>query len=133
MSPKVDVYWNLHRLCWSIRRRGKVVHHCSDALLERVAFVVQPAGREKVRREKRKTVHAFARGDLMSFWPPPKCFEFATGVHGVTYNPYVDEAFVTGAAKFPVVGASAVWLTTVLDHATLQGRPKVWAKEVVFG
>ena len=62
---KVDVYRNLHKKCWSIRSvaTGRVVAHKSDATVANAKFIVQPAGRAKVLREKKKNVHAFIRGE----------------------------------------------------------------------
>ena len=64
-----DIYWNLHKLCWSIRYRGKVIAYAREVTLADARWVVQPAGQARVRREKRKNVHAFARGRLIEFTP----------------------------------------------------------------
>ena len=63
---KARVYWNLHKKCWSIQDRttGRVYMHVTAITLADGKFVVRPAGREKVRREGKKNVHAFAVGDV---------------------------------------------------------------------
>ena len=58
---KVEVYWNLRKKYWSVRHKGKVIKHTRCIRLRDVQWVVQPAGKERVRRENRKNVHAFAR------------------------------------------------------------------------
>ena len=66
-NMKVEVYRNLHKNCWSVRwPNGRVLAHVDEIHLENVDLVVRPAGREKVLREKRKNVHAFAKGEVVS-------------------------------------------------------------------
>lgn len=85
---KVDVYWNLHKKLWSVRHKGKVIAHRKNVLVENAKFVVQPAGRERVRREGRKNVHAFVRGDINAFfWIAGK------DLKQVRYNPYEMDSF----------------------------------------
>jgi hypothetical protein len=62
-----DVYFNLHKKVYSIRGRsgfykGRVRYHAKALEITYPTFVVQPAGRAKVLKEKRKNVHAFVRG-----------------------------------------------------------------------
>jgi len=91
----VEVYRNLTKKCWSVRQKGKVRFHTDYVVLVKAKFVVQPAGREKVRRERSKTVHAFVKGTLVHprssdadwkedepVWPK------------VSYNPYKNDTFV---------------------------------------
>ena len=66
---RVEVYYNLHKRCLSIRHRGKVIEHAKSVILRNANFRVQPAGRERVLKQKRKKVHAYVAGDLVeSFW-----------------------------------------------------------------
>lgn len=61
---KVEVYRNLHNGKLSVRKaHGKVLRHTNEVYMKNVSFVVQPAGRERVRRERKKYVHAFLRGE----------------------------------------------------------------------
>ena len=69
-GDKIEVYRNLHRDCFSVRHKGKVVGYLHDneqLALTNVKFVVQPAGRAKVLRENKKNVHAFVRGEYVGF------------------------------------------------------------------
>ena len=100
-GDKVEIYRNLHNDTFSIRRNGKVVKHLLNWMhlyLEDVKFAVQPAGREKVRREGKKNVHAFIRGTIVK--APDNKFgetfkEECTQI--AQYNPYKFDTFVTQA------------------------------------
>jgi len=94
---RAEVYWNLHRKMWTLRdaKTKRVVCHAPSVSLSDVEFRVQPAGRERVRREGRKNVHAYAVGNV--------CKEEAflsdclnQNVDSVRYNPYDNETFVDG-------------------------------------
>lgn len=125
---RVEVYWNLHRKCWSVRHKGRVIVHASSVSLREVQWVVQPAGREKVRREKRKTVHAFARGTVMGSasydyeWAPDQVGGAEWQV--VTYNPYMDDTFVYAGehGRTPIDRSAGALLSMQ------EGRPMVWAR-----
>ena len=100
-GDKIEVYRNLHKKCFSVRHKGKVVMHLQDheqLSLTNVKFVVQPAGRAKVLREKKKNVHAFVRGHFEGFLPslneelyfePYHRLDFSTA----SYNPYQSDKF----------------------------------------
>lgn len=104
---RVEAYWNLHLSVVSFRpavKDGRVQH--AEALhLKNVKFAVQPAGREKVLREKRKNVHAFVRGEVVSVGqgiPPKDAWVRAT------YNPYKYESFVIADTEEPIFSAREV-------------------------
>ena len=64
---QVEIYRNLHKKCFSIRHNGKVIDYLYDDQelhLIDVKFRVQPAGRERVRRENKKNVHAYVKGTI---------------------------------------------------------------------
>jgi hypothetical protein len=99
-GDRVEVYRNLNNGTHSIRRNGKVVKHLQhhqSIFLKDVKFAVQPAGREKVRREGKKNVHAFVRGTVIL----PSTMNGTTDEfkkkmpYVVTYNPYHMEHFGT--------------------------------------
>ena len=94
-GDKVEIYRNLHNNTFSVRRDGKVVRHIENFEILRLTdakFAVQPAGRAKVIREKKKNVHAFIRGTVdkeggnLGEAPPHEIFE-------VSYNPYKSDMF----------------------------------------
>ena len=106
-GDRVEVYRNLHNDTFSIRRNGKVVKHLQNWMalhLKDVKFAVQPAGREKVRREGKKNVHAFIRGTVVKYGDTPydantegllstTAQGFPKGQDIVSYNPYYKEHF----------------------------------------
>lgn len=61
-SKKVRVYRNLHQGCYSVKQGGLVRVHAENVTLQEVKFIVSQAGRERVRNEKKKNVHAFVEG-----------------------------------------------------------------------
>lgn len=102
----VDVYYNLHKKRLSVRSRernnyGKVINHTDMVLLKNCTFVVNPAGRKRVLKERRKNVHAFVRGEL-----------HMGGLYQngkkIIYNPYKYSSFVFKDTKKPVTSADFV-------------------------
>lgn len=100
---KIEVYYNIHKGCLSIkdRRLGKVISHSDKVGVINPKFVVQPAGRDRVRREKRKNVHAFVRGEHDKFNRLPKKLKSIQ----VIYNPYKYDTFVNARTGEPVYKA----------------------------
>lgn len=136
-APRVDVYWNLHRRCWSIRLRGKVYYHTEDCVLDDVEWVVQPAGQAKVRRERRKTVHAFARGTLRSVKAGRK-WEDGPLVGFVKYDPYTNDTFRLlrlGGDEMAVQSSERAILTTRLRDVNVKGHmlPEGFPQVEVYG
>lgn len=110
-GDKIEVYRNLHKKCFSVRHKGKVVGYLQDSeqlSLTNVKFVVQPAGRAKVLRENKKNVHAFVRGEYTGFidnliekmhFGPYHDLDFSS----VSYNPYKSDKFVVELDGKPIV------------------------------
>ncbi len=105
VGTPVDVYWNLHKRCYSVRARtgpelGKVIAHADNIAISSAEFIVHRSGRLRVLRERRKNVHAIIRGR----------WELPTAHIGepVTYDPYKHDAFVTSADEKPVRSADLV-------------------------
>jgi len=93
----VEAYRNLHKKCWSVRRKGKVVLHTDSICLTSVDFVVQEVGRQRVILEKRKNVHAFVRGqvsDLNAANEFARSYDPPLSWASITYNPYFNGKFV---------------------------------------
>ena len=61
-NKRVYVYFNLHRKCFSVRQGTRVVEHANRVCLKDVKYLVQPAGRKTVLKEKKKNVHAGLSG-----------------------------------------------------------------------
>jgi hypothetical protein len=89
---RVEIYWNIRAKEYSVRAlqgpdKGRVVKRGHDFALTDVSYVVQKAGRDRVRREKCKNVHAFIRGTLQD-----SCQD-NTYYARVRYNPYRDDSW----------------------------------------
>ena len=96
LNKDVEVYYNLHKKCLSVRKRGLVVDHVNSILLKNARFVVQPAGRKRVLKEKRKNVHAFVRGERVAV------ASFDGKSERITYNPYKYKSFISIETGKPV-------------------------------
>lgn len=100
---RVKVYWNLHKKCFSVQHRGKVIMHVDNIVLHDAEFKVSESGRQRVLREKRKNVHAFVVGIYDR--------DFNGNVETpfrVTYNPYKYDSFVFDNTKEPLYNADVV-------------------------
>lgn len=111
---RVDVYKNTHRDTFSIRSRekdsyGKVIGHTNSIFLRNVRFVVSQAGKNRVRREKKKNVHAVLRAE--TFFPRWSekfyCLTLDNPVVS-TYNPYCNDTFVVKSTSLPIIFAPMV-------------------------
>ena len=140
---RVEVYWNLTRNCWSIRdvATGRIHAHADKVSVTNAQFVVQPAGRKRVLRERKKNVHAFVRGELAVFSIGPFARWGTTAPHldslcvegewtgqrpsqwnAVTYNPYQDESFMRlekGQRVEPIKRSPFVEMGITLDKPTV--------------
>ena len=121
-QAKCYIYWNLHKRCFSAKRNGKVFAHFRNARVLNPEFRVSAAGRERVRREGTKNVHAYivcesyhymiypdnvmGSGEFLKFMP-----EVASKLKRASYNPYRDETFVDNTGK-ALYNARIVELTT---------------------
>ena len=149
---KVKVYRNLHKGCYSIQVKGRVVAHADEILIREPVFRVQPAGRKRVLRTKKKNVHAFVVGELVNFvptkggrirmhqppiqWSPlkPKTDQILVGYHWfkAKYNPYKLGSFYveSAATARPLVAIkSAEWVRLDTDGTMYVNSPE--AKEEI--
>ena len=122
-NNKVRVYWNLHRNCYSVQdyKSGKVIDHVRTLTLTDAQFVVREGGKERVRDEKRKNVHAFVVGTLTLFSKGFETSEDFFNTRRVTYNPYKHDSFVTADDETPVYESSTVAMCSG------ENQPRVWA------
>ena len=95
LGKKVMVYYNLHKQTFSVTYDSKVIMHADYVKLGDVEFRVRKGGKEKVRSEKSKNVHAFVIGRLLDYCEYP-CDELPVtdSNRTVTYNPYKHDSFV---------------------------------------
>ena len=106
IGKKVAVYYNINAHLWSVRYRGIVIGHTNALRLDNVTLKISEAGRQRVLREGRKNVHAFAVGTLSAI----EDAGVAIGGTPITYNPYKYNSFVTALNHVPVYGADVAWL-----------------------
>ena len=95
-GQKVEIYRNLHKKCYSIRQKGKVIAYLgftNELILRDVKFAVQPAGRDRVRRERKKNVHAFVRGIVMKTGGLEREGILKRCGRMVRYDPYTMDSF----------------------------------------
>lgn len=107
MQNKVSVYWNLHKKCWSVKRARKPVEHAVSLVLAGCTFRVWESGRQRVLREKKKHVHAFACGTPVG----PAGPGLAPYLVPVSYNPYKAGHFYRKDTGERVDAASLLILT----------------------
>jgi len=109
VGKKVMVYYNLHKHTFSVTYDGKVIMHADYVKLGDVEFRVRQGGKEKVRTEKSKNVHAFVIGKLLDYCEFP-CDDLPVKTFGkiVTYNPYMFDTFVYKDNQEPVYHANKV-------------------------
>lgn len=112
----VDVYLNLHKSegvpgqldkpWYSLRCRtsGRVLAHADELVLDDAEFVVNAAGRDKVRATGRKNVHAVVRGLVRT--------DMSVEQQGepIFYDPYRVDEFVIAGTATPVREAQRVFI-----------------------
>jgi hypothetical protein len=109
LGKKVMVYRNLSKDTFSVVYKSKVILYADYVKLKDVEFRVREGGKERVRDEKRKNVHAFVIGKLMDFCKYP-CENIPEEPNDniVTYDPYKYNTFVLKSTKEPVYKATEV-------------------------
>jgi len=109
LGKKVMVYYNLHKHTFSVTYDSKVIMHADYVKLGDVEFRVRKGGRERVRSEKSKNVHAFVIGTLLEYCEYP-CDYIPNPPSDkiVTYNPYKYDSFVYKNSEEPVYRAKEV-------------------------
>lgn len=120
----VDVYFNLHRKVWSLKGRaqGRILAHARRLAFDNpTQFIVHPAGRERVLRERHKNVHAFVRG-VPRILDDLESDPSLEGMVAVGYNPYAAGHFVRRDDASPIRTAQRVVMLAP-DNAP----PQVWA------
>tara|TARA_R100000808_G_scaffold24448_1_gene56335 strand:- start:1925 stop:2323 length:399 start_codon:yes stop_codon:yes gene_type:complete len=118
---EVDVYYNLHRKCLSVKDRdtGLVVKHTHAIRIKvskhigTVRFIVSEKGRKRVLKEGRKNVHAYVRGAVSLGNTPSleeRKLQKPKTLRRVTYNPYKYETFVDAKTGEEVRNAKEVFI-----------------------
>ena len=110
VNKRVRVYRNLHRSgpngepIYSVLQDGLVVGYVDSINLDSVKFLVNPSGRDYVRRTGKKTVHAFVEG-YPTPWYLSKNWYAAATTHNARYNPRVNDTFIDKSSGYPLKSA----------------------------
>lgn len=109
LGKKVMVYYNLHKHTFSVTYQNKLIMHADYVKLGDVEFRVRKGGKERVRKEKSKNVHAFVIGNLLDYceFPCDKIPQPSTN-EIVTYNPYKYDSFIIKSTEEPIFNAKEV-------------------------
>lgn len=118
IGQKVTVYRNLHLDTFSVRLGTKVVLHSDWVKLRNAKFVVQPGGRDTVRRTKAKLVHAYISGILEDYADEGEAPAAPSLPHPVGYNPYKDDTFMARDTDEPAFTAAEVELLGTRAYAS---------------
>jgi len=106
---RVMVYYNLHKKTFSVQYKGKIILYADYVKLGNVEFRVRVGGKEKVRQEMRKNVHAFVIGDLKDYCVYPcENMPLETNDNIITYNPYKYDTFVNKETEEPIYFANEI-------------------------
>lgn len=118
---RYKVYKNLHNGKWSVldKKSNRVVGHCDAITLCNCDFVIYWWGKKRAIESKRRNVHAFVEGEVVSvenFVPfkergiewKPKDVSVAGIVYEVTYNPFVDKGFFLRDTEDEIVSCPMV-------------------------
>lgn len=114
---KVDVYRNLHKGMYSVRHDGKVVAHAESVVILNPKFRVSQSGRDRVRRERRKNVHAMVTGELIGFNETP-----ITTTHrgSIRYDPYENDTFMLDGEPIQQATGTAILRKDFTIHLVSQ-------------
>lgn len=107
----VQVYWNLHKDTWSIRKKKpqRVLLYAPCVVLDECTFTVQQGGRKKVIRTQQKNVHAWVTGDKPQVAMHPLDFNIdISTMREVSYNPYKHGYFYRVKDNRPIYSAGRV-------------------------
>lgn len=119
-GKRVMVYYNLHKHTFSVSYQNRVIMHADYVQLSDVEFRVRQGGKQKVRDEQRKNVHAFVIGNLMDYCEHPcDTMPGPTSNLIVTYNPYKYDTFVIKKTGDPIFNATEIEMINLKDKIFL--------------
>lgn len=130
---KSFLYRNLRTKTWSRKSSsGKVIDWPLEVLICEPKMVVSAAGRERVKRTKRKVVHAGIRGFVtdIHYKIDTTWNEFtiqlikSLGFKEITYNPYKHNSFVFVETELPIFEAKLAYLTADMKVYVLECEKK---------
>jgi len=120
INKYVKVYYDITRHMFSVTFGGIVVLNADYVILKNVKFLIGEKGKEKVRSEKQKNVHAYVAGTLLDYCEFP-CDDIPIPDTNtvIKYNPYFDETFLIKKTKEPIYTANEVQMINLEDKIYL--------------
>ena len=120
VGKKVMCYYDLHKRTFSVTYKGLVMLKADYLRLSDVEFRVRQGGKQKVRDEQRKNVHAFVIGYLDDYCEFP-CDDIPNPESNevVTYNPYNHDSFVVKSTDEPIYRANEIEMINIKDKIFL--------------
>jgi hypothetical protein len=93
MKAKYYIYKNLHKNCYSIKYKGKVIEHADYIYVENAEFKVNEKGRQRAIKTRQRNVHAYIVADSYTsdMGKDGELIEkiFEHGYHtAISYNPF---------------------------------------------
>ena len=113
-AKKVRVYRNLNNKCVSVKQGNKVKCHATNVVLKDCKFIVSEAGQRRVRNEKKKNVHAFIEGYVVSARRSLELLDF--GWDKVYYNPYETDHWLLSSLPYDQYVDEAQWVDVWCDE-----------------
>lgn len=118
----VRVYFNLHRKCFSVQAKNAsgawvVIAHVTGIHLSDVEPRVSQTGRERVKRERRKNVHALVTGYVVKAEFAPSFAES----DDLTYNPYTLVGFARKSDNALWKGSQFVQMSVAPGQRGMRG------------
>jgi hypothetical protein len=114
---KSFIYRNLRTKTWSRKEsNGRVSDRPLEAIIYQPKMIVSAPGRERVRRSRKKVVHAGIKGivaavsKVETFDATKRSILLNLGFREITYNPYLYDTFVFEDTKEPVYSASIAYM-----------------------
>ena len=107
----VRVFRNWKRDCYNIMRDGRVLASAKQVRLTAVEFLVRESGRQRMLRQGRRNVHAYAIGRLVDYTHPGDLRDLdKLAGRAVFYNPYRCSTFVDDESGCSVTHAAQAHL-----------------------
>ena len=126
-TKPVYVYRNLHKQCLSVRQDGIVKCHAENVVLMDCEFKVNEKGRDRVREDKQKNVHAGIKGFVVDARRSLELLDF--GWESVYYNPYTTDWWQLESVPYDQYVDRAGWCDI---HADPIGGASVLAFDVLY-
>ena len=104
-----EVYRNLNNKCFSIKQKGLVVAHADNFIIHSVKTKISQKGRERVLKEKRKTVHAVLVSN--NFEKVDKDSIDISKLDELYYEPYTLDSFINKRTGERLESIDSVYLT----------------------